>query len=356
MVKNFAAAMMLLMLLCGQVFAETRIGTWNLQHLNDRPSKDFKSIAKVAKNVDFLAVQELVNKDALNKLAKELTRQSGEPWSAMASDAVGRASSKEMYGFVWKDSKIAYEDGAVSYLDRQNIFAREPYSARFRSLTDNAYFVVATVHIVYGKKPADRVEEIKALSSYWSWLKEIYPGNNHIMLMGDFNMPPTSPAWEPLKASARPLLTQGASTLSTADGKFANLYDNIFVSKVSSMKVNNVSVYDYPKHLGMTHEQGRANISDHAPVFLRAELGQGKGVATAPAASTAKPATAATAKPAGAVNAMVHVRGNRKTMVYHRPDCPSYNSIAEKNRIEFNSEAAAQAQSYRIAGNCQKAG
>ena len=181
---------MLLMLLCGQVVAETRIGTWNLQHLNDRPSKDFKSIAKVAKNVDFLAVQELVNKDALDKLAKELSRQSGEPWSAMASDAVGRASSKEMYGFVWKDSKVAYEDGAVSYLDRQNIFAREPYSARFKSLTDNAYFVVATVHIVYGKKPADRFEEIEALSSYWGWLKEVYPGNNHIMLMGDFNIAP----------------------------------------------------------------------------------------------------------------------------------------------------------------------
>ena len=78
---------------------------------------------------------------------------------------------------------------------------------------------------------------------------------------------------------AKPLLTQGASTLSTTDGKFANLYDNIFISNASSMKVNNVSVYNYPKHLGMTHEQGRANISDHAPVFLRAELGQGKGVA-----------------------------------------------------------------------------
>ncbi|NER59766.1 hypothetical protein G3435_06750 [Pseudomonas sp. MAFF212428] len=58
MFKNFAAAVMLLMLLCGQALAETRIGTWNLEHLSERPNKDFKAIAKVAKNVDFLAVQD----------------------------------------------------------------------------------------------------------------------------------------------------------------------------------------------------------------------------------------------------------------------------------------------------------
>ena len=72
------------------------------------------------------------------------------------------------------------------------------------------------------------------------------------------------------------------------------------------MKVNSVGVYEYPKHLGITHQQGRANISDHAPVFLRAELGQGKGVATTPTAATPKPATAATAKPATVASAVAH--------------------------------------------------
>lgn len=355
MFKNLAAAVMLLMLLCGQVFAETRIGTWNLEHLSDRPNKDFKAIAKVAKNVDFMAVQELMSEAALDKLAKELTRQSGEHWSHMASDAVGRSSYKEMYGFVWRDSKVAYEDGAVSYIDRKNTFAREPYSARFKSLTDNAYFVAATVHIVYGKKPADRVEEIDALSSYWAWLKEIYPGNNHILLMGDFNMQPTATAWKSLNAAARPLVVKGASTLSSKEGEFANLYDNIFVGKSSSMKINSVGVYEYPKHLGLTHQQGRANVSDHAPIFLRAELGQGNGAAMA-TASAAKPTAPATTRPATVANATGQVRGNLAKKRYHRPDCPSYSTIAEKNRVEFSSESAAQAEGYSIAGNCQKAG
>lgn len=215
----------------------------------------------------------------------------------MASHAVGRSTYKEMYGFVWKDDAIAYEDGAVTYLDRKDTFEREPYSARFRSLTDNSYFVVATVHILYGKSQADRASEIVALSNYWSWLKDIYPGNNQIMLMGDFNTPPTSPAWDSLDSSAKPLVLNGASTLSSTDGKFANLYDNIFVGKGSTIKVNSVQVFNYPKYLGLTHTQGRSSVSDHAPIFLNADLSKGGESSTS--VTTRQVQTKATALQAG---------------------------------------------------------
>lgn len=335
--------------------ADVNIGTWNLEHLSVRPNKDFQGIAKVAQKVDFLAVQELMNEDALQALANELTRQTGKHWSAMASHAVGRSSYKEMYGFVWRDDVVAYEDGAVTYLDRGDTFEREPYSARFKSLRDGSTFVVATVHILYGKSHADRALEITALSSYWAWLRDTYPGNNQIMLMGDFNTPPNSPAWGNLDASAKPLVLNGASTLSSTNGKFANLYDNIFVSRNSTIKVNNVQVFNYPKYLGVTHAQGRDSVSDHAPIFLSASFGAGGSVATTVPAKTTqpnpmKPATAPSAK---ADNLTVAIRGNKKTMAYHRPGCPSYNAVAEKNRVEFDTAAAAEAQHYHLAGNCR---
>lgn len=45
--------------------------------------------------------------------------------------------------------------------------------------------------------------------------------------------------------------------------------------------------------------------------------------------------------------------GNRNSNIYHLPwDCPSYNQVAAKNRVLFNSEAEAQAAGYRKAGNC----
>ena len=353
MFRVFASILLTLSLL-QNAFADINIGTWNLEHLSVRPNKDFQGIAKVAQKVDFLAVQELMNEQALQALAAELTRQTGKHWSAMASHAVGRSSYKEMYGFVWRDDAVAYEDGAVTYLDRGDAFEREPYSARFKSLKDGTTFVVATVHILYGKNQADRASEITALSSYWAWLKDTYPGNNQIMLMGDFNTPPTSKAWGQLDASATPLMLDGASTLSATDGKFANLYDNIFVSKHSAIKVNAIQVFNYPKFLGMTHAQGRDKVSDHAPIFLSADL---SGGSRSDGSVSTKPPLPNPMKPAAASaddmkQLTVAIRGNRKTLTYHRPDCPSYNSIAEKNRVEFDSTAAAEAQHYHLAGNC----
>src|ERR1700712_2141278 len=351
---RFCVALLLAFTFLQTASADVNIGTWNLEHLSVRPNKDFEGIAKVARKVDFLAVQELMSEDALEALANELTRQTGKHWSSMASHAVGRSSYKEMYGFVWRDDAVAYEDGAVTYLDRNDTFEREPYSARFKSLKDGTTFVVATVHILYGKSQADRASEITALSSYWAWLKETYPGNNQIMLMGDFNTPPTSPAWDNLDASAKPLVLTGASTLSATDGKFANLYDNIFVSKNTAIGVSNVQVFDYPKYLGMTHAQGRDSVSDHAPVFIRASFGAGsQTVASAPVKSTLpNPMKPPAANHDSGKNLTVAIRGNKKTMVYHRPDCPSYNAVSEKNRVEFDNAAAAEEELYRLAGNC----
>jgi len=46
------------------------------------------------------------------------------------------------------------------------------------------------------------------------------------------------------------------------------------------------------------------------------------------------------------------VIGNRRSHIYHRPDCPNYSQIAPHNRVRFNSAAEAEAAGYRIAGNC----
>lgn len=351
---RFFVSLLLTLSFLQNASADVNIGTWNLEHLSVRPNKDFQGIAKVAQKVDFLAVQELMNEDALQALAKELTRQTGKHWSSMASHAVGRSSYKEMYGFVWRDDVVAYEDGAVTYLDRNDTFEREPYSARFKSLKDGTTFVVATVHILYGKSQADRASEITALSSYWAWLKDTYPDNNQIMLMGDFNTPPTSPAWDNLDASAKPLVLNGASTLSTTDGKFANLYDNIFVGKQSAIKVKSVQVFNYPKYLSMTHAQGRDSVSDHAPIFLSADFSGGsRSTASAkPETTRPNPMKPTTASGDSEKPLTLAIRGNKKTMIYHRPDCPSYNAVSEKNRVEFDNAAAAEAQHYHLAGNC----
>ena len=44
--------------------------------------------------------------------------------------------------------------------------------------------------------------------------------------------------------------------------------------------------------------------------------------------------------------------GNRTSRIYHRPDCPAYNNVAERNRVFFKTTAEAEKAGYRLAGNC----
>lgn len=46
------------------------------------------------------------------------------------------------------------------------------------------------------------------------------------------------------------------------------------------------------------------------------------------------------------------IHGNRNSRIYHRPDCPNYQSMAATNRVVFPSVAAAEQQGYRLAANC----
>jgi endonuclease YncB( thermonuclease family) len=47
------------------------------------------------------------------------------------------------------------------------------------------------------------------------------------------------------------------------------------------------------------------------------------------------------------------VVGNRRSLVYHKPNCPSVGRMSEKNRVTFGSEAEAEKAGYRRAGDCR---
>jgi endonuclease YncB( thermonuclease family) len=46
------------------------------------------------------------------------------------------------------------------------------------------------------------------------------------------------------------------------------------------------------------------------------------------------------------------VVGNRRSLVYHRSDCPDHDRVAPGNRVTFGSRSAAEAAGYREARNC----
>jgi len=44
--------------------------------------------------------------------------------------------------------------------------------------------------------------------------------------------------------------------------------------------------------------------------------------------------------------------GNKNSKIFHRPDCPGYKSVSEKNQVRFTSVAEAEAAGFRAAKNC----
>jgi endonuclease/exonuclease/phosphatase family metal-dependent hydrolase len=247
--------------------ADIVIGSWNIQNLGWDNDKRYDKVAHVAGHFDFLAIQELMNEAALERLEQEVEAITGEAWSSMASHALGRSTYREHYAFLWRDSAVEYDSGAVVFIDHRDAFAREPFSAKFRSRRSGQAFAAGTVHIAYGGSIGDRLPEIEALADYWQWLEEVYPDTARLLL-GDFNLRPEHQGWEPLLSlGAVPAITTGATTLGLADGRYANLYDN-FWKTPGALEVTNRGILRFPELFGIGHERARDVISDHAPVYL----------------------------------------------------------------------------------------
>jgi endonuclease YncB( thermonuclease family)/methylphosphotriester-DNA--protein-cysteine methyltransferase len=89
-----------------------------------------------------------------------------------------------------------------------------------------------------------------------------------------------------------------------------------------------------------------AETSSPTPSSAAAEKAQKakEGKPVAPAETT----TDAAETPA----ASGEIIGNKNSKIYHRPDCPGYKSVSEKNQVRFKSVAEAEAAGFRAAKNC----
>ncbi len=272
--RHFKAVTLSLLILFGSLGSTTYIyasdiifASWNIQHLGHGDHKKYTGLAAIAGKIDLLAIQEVMTKEGLLRLKKAVEKHTGEEWSYLISHPVGSKNYKEMYAFLWRNSAVEQVQSHNVYPDNGNRFIREPFSAKFRSKHDDSELAVGTVHILYGQGIQDRTPEIQALANYWRWMQNTYPGTP-LVVAGDFNMPPTHEAWSALKRYAKPLITEGATTLSEKNGQYANLYDNIWVDRDTKLKIGQAGIISFPKMLKLNHKDSRKHMSDHAPVYM----------------------------------------------------------------------------------------
>lgn len=356
--RRTAAGLLVLIVIAGQAAAaDLRIGSWNVRHLGwTGETKSYEALAEVISYFDLVGLQEVMSEQGAETLRRAVEKRTGERWGVSSSHLVGRGSYREMYSFLWRQSAVRYVDGAVVYIDSRDVFAREPYAARFEAADGSIRFVMASVHVIYGDDESRRRAEAQALKDYWEWLAGAFPEDSLFILGGDFNLPPTDKAWSSLKGIAEPLITKGASTLSPHDGRYASLYDNLWVPKGVPLPITAAGILRFPQDvLGWPHKKALERVSDHAPVYLRLNtaaksvvFGERAAVATP---STAAPATAAV--PAKNVSsASGSVIANKASGIYHWQGCPGYAGTSAANRVLFGSRGEAEAKGYRPAKNC----
>jgi endonuclease/exonuclease/phosphatase family metal-dependent hydrolase len=319
---------------------QTWIVSWNVKRMS-MATTDLDAVSDVLKSFDLVALQEVMEEEVATVLLQNLQEKTFQNWGYLVSHAIGRGSYKERYVFLWKRSEVEYVDSAVTYIDDEDRFAREPVSARFQT-KDGETFILGNVHILYGENEQDRTPEIKALRSYWDWLGKTFPDEQYFVA-GDFNMAPSDQSFDLLRDVALPVITEGGTTLSTRDGQYANLYDNIWIPNNLQAEIT-AGVLDLSTTLQRTHADLRENVSDHAPVFMSlANMNETSGLY----AATFDPQTLVTAEEA------MLVRGNKSSGIFHLPECPNYDDMRRsENLVPIPSVEEALALGYRKAGNC----
>lgn len=330
--------------------ADTRVASWNIRNLGWDNGKDYAALAEVGRTFDLISVQEVMSEEGIIRFEAALEARTGADWDRLCSHLIGRGSYREMYCFTWRADAVSWVEGAVVYTDDRDLFAREPFSAVFETY-DRVRFVATGVHSIYGDSVDVREAEARALRAYHDWLRASFPGLP-VLLMGDFNLAPTNPAWAPMGEVAYPLIQEGATTISSVDGRFANLYDNVWVDAGVALPITEYGRVEFPHLiLGITHEEARDRVSDHIPVYVTLSAEGSARFAPNDFAGAQLAAPVGYPPPQGG-ELPVPIIGNARSKIYHLPGCPSYERVGERNRTPFVTEAEAVAAGFRRAGNC----
>ena len=164
------------------------IATWNIRAFGnltrkwkstdkDSPKRDLHAIVcitEIIKRFDVIAVQEVkANIRALRDTLKLL----GKHWSMILTDVnKGDEGNGERMAYIFDTRRVNLSGLACELvipnewskkikqnsLDRQ--FVRSPYAVSFKA--GNKTFVLVTLHILYGDKSSDRINELKGIAEW----------------------------------------------------------------------------------------------------------------------------------------------------------------------------------------------
>ncbi|MBO3097582.1 endonuclease/exonuclease/phosphatase family protein [Gelidibacter pelagius] len=187
------------------------IATWNIRAFgnltrkwdsddDDSPKRDLHSvlcIAEIISRFDVIAIQEV--KDNIRAL-RDTLKVLGKNWSFILTDVnKGNVGNGERMAYLFDTRRVhlsglagelvvpeEWEDNIGEHaLSKQ--FVRSPYAVSFQS--NKHTFILVTLHILYGKSPQSRVEELRGIAKWlYSWADNINAYHQDFIALGDFNI------------------------------------------------------------------------------------------------------------------------------------------------------------------------
>lgn len=244
------------------------IATWNIQDLGrTKDAEEIFQIAKILRDFDIVAIQEVVAKDpagaqAVAKIANELNRM-GSKWDYSISDPTKSPSVyiSERYAFLWKTSKVKLVKKPHLDKELEDLCFREPYIAKFKPKKGDDSFYIINYH---SRKQSDKPEE--EIVHFKEIPKRL--DSNIIFIVGDFNLNEDHKVWNDLyDLGFKPSLKNIPTTLKTKcknSNYFNYAIDNIIYSS-SNIELVNSGRVDFVKNC--ENLKSARSLSDHLPAF-----------------------------------------------------------------------------------------
>lgn len=187
------------------------VATWNIRSFgsltrkwtataDDSPKRDLRglrAIIEILSRFDVIAIQELTGN---LRAMRDTMRFLGDDWSFLMTDVtLGDEGHSERMAYMFHRTRVQPSGLAAELvvppdrLDRmeegalREQFARTPYAVSFKR--DKATFILASLHIIYGDGPDDRIPELLEIADFFrDWARRSNRWHHNLMCLGDFNI------------------------------------------------------------------------------------------------------------------------------------------------------------------------
>lgn len=263
---------------------QLRLCAWNIERLGHDNGKDYSLVRQIIEDhCDAAVLVEVMQKQGAAGGYRELTDRLGPGWVGLLTKTPRpntNSGNSEFYAVVYRKGALETCEGFPGLVyapdgdggDDQSLpdrFIREPAFGCFRLRGEKGEFdfLLGAYHAKAHRSPREqeRTEaEVSGLAGAIASMQKLRPGENDVLIVGDFNLTPRELA---RVTTLTPIQRGAGSTLNDRGGRSAHLYDGVLVqSPAASPEVApHADILDVRKYASSARVFAQS-VSDHLPV------------------------------------------------------------------------------------------